>query len=333
MNYLKKALLLFLFIFVKNTQPFVSCYIFKKNDNSILIFGDIHHVSISDRNLVHANEFINFINNFQFQVPIPFLLETGVNLNNIKLTPSMTENINANCAKDITVKTLYSYYSQNQERLNLVSYDCRDSKAYILYLILENLDNFLYNKNASDAFDFEAFKTTIKYSCDILLKDYIDYLQKNIEFAQSCLQKLDEKSLEFKELSYLSEKHTQRIDYILGLLLGTDTNVRFDMFLINSFEKCKTIQEATDQRQQLLFSLFYADARFADIGFLQQLIAIQSKNYKTIFMTGNFHAINISASLQRIGYKLIIFAPLNPKKGPSMFSVEKAIQSFLTAEL
>lgn len=329
MNYLKKIFIILLLL-TNTIQPFVSYYLFKKDNNYIFMLGDIHSTSITEINFYHTQVFIEFISKYRVQIPIPFILECGFNLNNIVLSKSISDKINNNHARDITMRSLNAYFSKDKKVFDLISYDCRESKTFILYLILEELDIFIAYNKPSNQFNFEAFKAKITFSTNITLVDYLNSLENNKIYIKNWLSQFNSESSIFKEMNYLYKKHTDRIEYIFELLANENTNSKFDTFLINTFENCKTIEDVQTKRSEIIFSMFYADVRFADIGFLQKIVEAQSKHPKALFVTGKSHTISISDSLQRIGYKLIISKNANPQK-EFINNICETLHSFLSA--
>jgi len=302
MNY---KILIIILLFSQITQPFVSYYLLKRDGKYILILGDRHSKAITAINEYHTEIFIHSIELHTLKKPIPFIMESGFNDNSPPVSESVSQKIDDNHSRDITARSLYEYFSKHKTILDLIYYDIRESITFILSLILEELDTFIAHNNASDLFDFEAFKEAIPYSTEDTLKQYITYLDTSYANIQNWLKNSDPNTLEYKEIYELSEQFFKRREVIINLLCGTQPEDNLDAFVINTFKECKTIEEVNIASSRVLDYMFNTDVYLADIGFLQKLIAVQSNHPKALFVTGHSHATNTAESLQRIGYTLI----------------------------
>lgn len=330
MNYLKKLLFFSIIFTTSISQAFVSYYLLKENNKYILILGDIHRTDISEINSYHIEKFIEFLSCFKIKTPIPFILEHGFcNGNNSDVIETNTKYAQ-NKKSSVTITSLQNYFNQNRSILDLFYYDCRKTQSYVFYLLLDEINKLINKSQSLELFDFENFKSQIPFKARTTLKDYIIYLQLSVQNIDLWLNNWNPNSFCYKEMNNLFKNYKISVNNIMKFYENTPLDTKIDEYLINKFKDCDIIQQVAERKEKV-YNLFFTDVRFGDIGFLHQLLLAQSKQPKTLLVTGNWHAKEISKSLQNIGYKLMSYKDQDPCK-EFINIIRNIIHVFLTIE-
>ena len=289
---------LILALFHNQLTPFVSYAWWQKDGKNLLVLGDAHSSELNFINIPHITFLTNslelfFKENKPKKNDIICLIEDENNDQKYEKMAPTLKIIKEHFTKNPALKEFYK------------NIDYRDESKSLINSFFNTIQDVL--KASKTKIEFKALLTKTSESLlqktihDITVGSYLAYLEKTLEDIEKWLNQARNMpfSAYFNLIKFLYTEAIQKTKLILLQKHKPQTNFLFALIEIIS-EYYQDKEKLSQIADKFLHDLDY---RFAEAGFMHEIMISTTKNTTTLLVVGQVHAVKINSHLSSAGFK------------------------------